>query len=342
MLSITQRIVVVRGLFAALLGLVFPMSAVAHVKWFTKPESDHFVHSFTRAEIGISLVLLMSGVIVAKYLSSFCLKRSGIWSAQMTLSVLPLRVSQYLLVFYLLGCVFAGNLLVPHIEADTFIVYVGLILQCIVAVALVLKRYSGFAAFSLYLLFLVVGLIEHSFLLEYILLAGIAWIIFSGQKVPNEISITILRITLGISLIALALTEKLLQPELAFSVLLQHPLNFMQHLGFDFSDSWFVLGAGMVELFIGLLFVLGLMVRTTTLVILGLMIASNSYFFWIDNYTLAMMELIGHLPVFAVGILLLCYYGVAHTYQPYEAEQEGVLTKKETLAVESNLSTESS
>jgi uncharacterized membrane protein YphA (DoxX/SURF4 family) len=128
-----------------------------------------------------------------------------------------------------------------------------------------------------------------------------------------------LRVTLGISLIALALTEKLLQPELAFNVLAQHPLNFMQHLGFNFSDSWFVLGAGMVELFIGLLFVLGLMVRTTTLVILGLMIASNAYFFWIDNYPLAMMELIGHLPVFASGVLLLFYYSnakVSHGYAP--------------------------
>jgi hypothetical protein len=294
----------------------FPVNCYAHVKWFTEPEVDHFVHSFSRTEIGMSIVLLLLGIFIAKLLSNYCLQRGGILSAQVTFSRVPWWIFQLLLAIYLLGCSLSGNLLVPHVNTSQGIVYFGVTAQVITAVCLLLNRYLEFASVLLCILFALVGIAENSFVAEYMLLVGIAWVVFFGKQLPNDFSITMLRVTLGISLIALALTEKLLQPELAFNVLAQHPLNFMQHLGINFSDSWFVLGAGMVELFIGLLFVLGLMVRTTTLVILGLMIASNSYFFWIDNYPLAMMELIGHLPVFASGVLLLFYYG--NTKVPYD------------------------
>jgi uncharacterized membrane protein YphA (DoxX/SURF4 family) len=319
MLFLAKRWSVVGVLLFIASSFGFSVNCYAHVKWFTEPEVDHFVHSFSRTEIGISISLLLLGIFIAKLLSNYCLQRGGILSAQLTFSRVPLWIFQLLLAIYLIGCSLSGNLLVPHVNATQGIIFFGVTAQVITAVLLLLNRYLEFASVLLCVLFTLVGIAEHSFVAEYILLAGIAWVVFYGHNLPNDFAITILRVTLGISLIALALTEKLLQPELAFNVLAQHPLNFMQHLGFNFSDSWFVLGAGMVELFIGLLFVLGLMVRTTTLVILGLMIASNSYFFWIDNYPLAMMELIGHLPVFAIGVLLLFYYNnnkVSRGYAP--------------------------
>lgn len=340
MLSKTQRFSVVRVLFCVALGIGLPMDSLAHVKWFAGPGVDHFIHSFTRAEIGFSVTLLMLGICVAKFLSNYCLKQGGIFSSQVTMNIVPFRIFQYLVAFYLIGCVMSGNFLVPHVNANVVVMYIGLILQTIAAIGLLWKRFPVVVSASLYLSFFTAGIIEHSFLLEYLLVAGIAWVILTGQRVPSDFMIIILRITLGISLIALALTEKLLQPELAFNVLSQHPLNFMQQLGFNFSDSWFVLGAGMVELFIGLLFVLGLMVRTTTIVVFGLMVASNSYFFWIDNYSLAVMELIGHLPVFAVGILLLFYYG-KNTHQSYKGGSQDVIAGRTDVAVEGNFSIES-
>ena len=309
MLPVIQRFSVVGVLLSVIFGIGTPLNVYAHVKWFTEPEANHFVHSFTRLEVGVSIALLLVGIVVAKFLSMYCVQQGGLMSARITDKFIPLRIFQYVIAIYLAGCAWSGNLLVPHVGANQWIVYFGVAIQFLIAALLFLGYKLALAALLLCLMFALVCVLDQSFLAEYLLLAGIAAIIYAGHKVPGDFAIKLLRIVLGISLIALALTEKLLQPELALNVLAQHSLNFMTHLGIGFSDSWFVLGAGMVELFIGLLFVLGLMVRTTTLVILGLMVASNFYFFWIGNYPLAMMEFIGHLPVFAAGILLLFYYG---------------------------------
>ena len=48
-----------------------------------------------------------------------------------------------------------------------------------------------------------------------------------------------LRIGVGISLVMVAFTEKLANPQLAQSFLLQHPLNFTAALGMPMSDATF-------------------------------------------------------------------------------------------------------
>ena len=120
------------------------------------------------------------------------------------------------------------------------------------------------------------------------------------------------------------------------NVLQQYPLNFMAHLGVPFSDKWFVLAAGMVELLIGLLLMLGWLVRTTILVLLALMIASNSYFVMVENHALALMEFIGHLPVFAAGILLLCYSStVTRNARELALQSRSAITTEQRLSAES-------
>lgn len=311
MLNLSRYFVRARLSSGLILLSALPINVHAHVKWFTNADANHILPSFTRMEVGVSIVLLLMGVAIAKILNDYCVQQSCVLSSRIAHDLKPLRISQYFLVIYLVGCAWSGNLLVPHIHFDQVITWAGVFTQWLIATLLILRYKLGVTAILLCLLFLIVGAHEYSFVVEYMLLVGIAWIVFVGQKVPSNYSIAFLRVTLGVSLIALALTEKLLQPELALNVLAQYPLNFIQHLGMTFSDSWFVLGAGMVELLIGIFFVLGLMVRTTALVIMGLMAASNAYFFCAGNYSLAIMELIGHLPVFAAGVLLLFYYGQA-------------------------------
>ena len=75
-----------------------------------------------------------------------------------------------------------------------------------------------------------------------------------------------LRIGVGISLVMVAFTEKLANPQLAHSFLQQHPLNFTAALGMPMSDATFVLCAGSVELLIGLFVVFGLFPRLIILV----------------------------------------------------------------------------
>ncbi len=69
----------------------------------------------------------------------------------------------------------------------------------------------------------------------------------------------------------------------------------------------FVYSAGLVELLIGLVLLMGWVSRLTVMVLFIFMIATNSYFFAIGEHYMAWVELIGHLPIFACGILLLFY-----------------------------------
>lgn len=298
---------VARFFLPAVLTVVFPAKCMAHVKWFTESADIVAIPSFTRLEILSAASLLLLCVVAAKLLHQQLLRRGGIFTAPVSETVVPLRVAQYLLSIYFLGCALSGIVLAPHISAAAPVVYLCVGLQAVVSVLFLLNRLREVTALLMIILFVAAGLTNTTFFMEYLLFAGIAWLIYFNKRVPDESLMMVLRCSLGASLIALALMEKLLHPELAMNVLQQFPLNFMQQLGIPFSDLWFVLAAGMVELLIGLLFVMGLLVRTTTLVLLILMVASNSYFVIIDNHPLAMMELVGHLPVFAVGILMIFY-----------------------------------
>jgi hypothetical protein len=83
------------------------------------------------------------------------------------------------------------------------------------------------------------------------------------------------------------------------SFLEQYPLNFAAALGLPVPDELFVVGAGAVELLIGLWLVLGVFVRE--LVVIA----------WFPtNITLTLFaweELIGHLPIYGVMAVLLVW-----------------------------------
>ena len=71
-------------------------------------------------------------------------------------------------------------------------------------------------------------------------------------------------------------------------------------LGFhQFSDYWFVLSAGAVEVIFGLIFVLGIVTRLNALVLAGFFIATL--------ILLGPMELLGHAPHFAIVFVLLVF-----------------------------------
>ncbi len=298
---------VARFFLPAVLFALFSDGAHAHVKWFSEPTVAATDPGFTHSEIITALLLLLILLAVARWLNAQALKHSDTCCASWRHDSKPLGYAFLLLSIYFLGCTFSGFILAPHIAATKGMTALCIGLQAMVSILLLLNRAQAFIAGLILSLFVVAGLADVTFLLEYLLLLGLAWLVYSTQQTPNEQTMMILRGALGISLVGLALTEKLLQPELAMNVLQQYPLNFMAHVGIPFSDKWFVLAAGMVELSVGLLLMLGWLVRTTMLVLLALMVVSNSYFVMIDNHALALMELIGHLPVFAAGILLLCY-----------------------------------
>lgn len=114
-----------------------------------------------------------------------------------------------------------------------------------------------------------------------------------------QIAPVILRVGTGISILVLAFTEKLLDPQLALQFLKSYPnFNFMQLLGVTwFTNERFILAAGAVELTIGLALIAGVLPK---LVIFGMFVPFN-----LTLPFLPPTELLGHLPIFAVMYTLL-------------------------------------
>ena len=114
------------------------------------------------------------------------------------------------------------------------------------------------------------------------------WIRYRMHAIP------IMRIGTGVSILALAFTEKLLNPELAQAFLREYPnFNFMHLLGFDwFSNELFIYAAGVVEATVGLMLIAGILPRVVIL------------FMWVPfNIAIPLLppeELLGHLPFLAV------------------------------------------
>ena len=111
--------------------------------------------------------------------------------------------------------------------------------------------------------------------------------------------LSFLRMGTGATLVVLGLSEKILAPEFGINFLAQHDWNFMQMLGFNYSDYLFVLSAGSVEVLFGLVFMLGIVTRLNALVV--------AVIFSTPLFILGPIELAGHLPHFAAVVLLLLF-----------------------------------
>jgi hypothetical protein len=120
--------------------------------------------------------------------------------------------------------------------------------------------------------------------------------------------LVVLRVATGVSLIVVALTEKLWNPDLGRAFLLDRPeLNVFQTLpGLSwFSNDVFVLAAGLTEAAIGAMLISGF---ATPLVILAMWVPFN-----LGIPVLPSQELLGHLPILGIMYMLLVN---GHTNEP--------------------------
>ena len=114
------------------------------------------------------------------------------------------------------------------------------------------------------------------------------WTRYSAWALPA------VRIFTGLSILWLAFSEKLLNPDLALAFLHERPeFNFMSYLGFSwFTDELFVYAAAVVEAMVGVLLIAGVLPRIVIL------------FMWVPfNIAIPILppeELLGHLPILAV------------------------------------------
>lgn len=298
------------ALGGGLLGAL-PALALAHVKWFSEPVADRSPALPESSTLVLLGALVLAGMVLAKGVDLLLREYFLTPRCLCSLSTRPLQFVYYLIAGYFLGAALTGTFLAPHITVDEPLLTLGVAAQLSIYSALLLERLRALCAFLIVVLFAVAGLHDPLFVMEYPVLLGLAWVVLFADERPTSLGIFLVRCLLGASLISLAFTEKLHDPTRAMTLLDHYSLNFMSELGLEYSDRLFVYSAGVVELLMGVIFLTGWVTRLTVGVLFAFLLATNSYFFWIGEHRMAMIELVGHLPIFACGMLLLFYHPVA-------------------------------
>ena len=214
----------------------------------------------------------------------------------------------------LLLTAYEGALLAPHMVAHgamgTFLVF----FQALIGILLIGNKFIYTVA--LMLLALLVGVVLQFGIvsvLEYFIYFGIAlFLLLNCLQIETLVerykpySVPILRISAGISLATLAVTEKLTGALFGQAFLAEYQWNFMTMLGVEvFTDRLFVLSAGVCELILGIILILGTTTRLTMLAISLLMFTSNIVFIIQGNNEAALVEFVGHLPIIGTALVLM-------------------------------------
>jgi len=305
----------------ALIGLIaflLPLTALAHVKWFVEgdnpPIPDENTALYLIVWALIALVVVAIGIWLDKYLQKKWRHKRHISERvhEKIDSVFGLIIGGFFLIASYQGFIFSVDISHLGIYQTQFIW-----LQALIGASFLIGfavRVSALAliAFWIGLAFYIgpLHMLEALWVLAVGIFAFIRGRTFLKTKsfIPDRVcnrycdyALPILRVFVGIDLIILGFSEKILHPELALNFLAQYDWNFMQNIfGLEwFTDYLFVLSAGSMEALFGLIFVLGIVTRINALAI--------GIIFTIPMFILGPSELIGHMPHFTIVAMLLLF-----------------------------------
>jgi uncharacterized membrane protein YphA (DoxX/SURF4 family) len=319
----------------AVLGLVnLTGVASAHEKWFVEDPNSFKVNLGLIFSWPVLIAVVVSGAafVLIKWADRQYQKRildhkpaknnlAGIEEErlQKLYAYLPVLLAFHVAVPLLVNG-FQLQLFAPNLKMTPSLLSGALSLaEFLIALALIYGAFTEIAALGLIGLYgagLVLGPfigISPVFLLEHLLLVGIAFFLYVFGRGPLSVdallerktrpnrrmiryAIPVIRWTTGLSLIMLSLTEKLLNPGLA-EYFLTHKIDFNLGGSIGISDLTFTYIAGIIEFLFGVLLISGALPR------LVIMVA------WVPfNLTLPFLgwlELAGHLPVYGIMLVLL-------------------------------------
>ncbi len=299
----------------ALATFFLPVVTFAHVKWFAVEEAPVRPYEFTDTPVIIATVLALIITSIGFYLD----KKLKIpywfknfitrWSPH-TLTLASMGFGLAFIIFSYNGFIFAPNLVPQGLIAGPLI-----LLQALAGVMILLGLYERVGGALILLLFaLSVSQFGGVEMLDTLEMVGFAiYAIIVGRpkwKIADtnifqtlthhihDYGVPILRVATGLNLIILGFSEKILTPSLTANFLSSHHWNFMQMLGFEqFTNYWFAFSAGATEALFGLLLVLGVVTRLTTITLAVFLVTTL--------FLLGPVELIGHIPHFSIAIVLL-------------------------------------
>jgi len=303
-------------IFSTLFTIIFSSaSAFAHVRWFIETDNpnlaDYPIYSFTDPAVLIWIAIGIFLIGASNFLDGK-LPTIPIVKSKIRHNILEnLRIltgMSFLLTAY------GGAVIAPHMEAYGGFGTTLVFLQALIGILLISNNFIHQAALMMLILFIGV-MVQFGFIfaLEYSNVIGIALFFLFNHLPTKELqerykpySVDVLRIFTGIALVTLGITEKLSGAALGQAFLTKYPWNFMNTLGFDFfTDQFFVLSAGMMEVIMGTILILGTTTRLNILVISIFMLASNTVFLLVNQSENALMELVGHMPIIASAIIFL-------------------------------------
>ena len=303
------------------LAALAPVPVLAHEKWFTDARRYPLQLRLLWSAPTVLAVAMAALVVLGLWLVRRLVGGDNLWprigflrrfdpAAPVVIAI----QSGIALIFMAVNLfVLAPNLHVPF-TAWGLLVASG---EVAIAFAFISGAWARVGGGLLVLLVLLVGvLFGPAAMLEQSLYAGIGlYVLLQGrglidpQRPAREqrvrfprarpYALTILRVLTGFSIVVLAFTEKLLNPDLGAAFLRAYPaFNIARAVGVSwFTDARFVVAAGTVELAVGAALMSGILPR---LVIFGMFVPFN-----LTIPFLPPTELLGHLPIFAVMYVLV-------------------------------------
>ncbi len=307
-------------LIIGLVGGLFSTTSHAHVKWFVDTETAAIAgfqaYSFFDAPV---LFWLVAGIIIIAIAIFLDTKLVVPKAVDTIVSNTKNRhdVMEILRVFtgisFLLTS-YNGSLIAPHLVATDGLGLTLVFIQALIGIILMSNRFIEYAA-ALMVIVLLSMITKFGALsvLEYINVLGIALFLlfnnFSSRKLLERYkpySVDALRILTGLALIVLGLSEKIYGAVYGQEFLQSYAWNFMPFFGFEsFSDRLFVLSVGAVEIILGIIIMLGVITRITTITIAGFMLTSNLVFILQGESENALTELVGHLPIIGTALVFI-------------------------------------
>jgi hypothetical protein len=318
------------------LGLLAPTPALAHVKWFTDPakfplRTDLILSERTLLWIVSSALTVLALALLQRRLGSAQWPRLPIFDrmAQGGPTILAVQAAIPLIAAAAQWRLLVPNLALPHgpgglalaaLEAAIAFTFVTGIADWVGAIALIA------------LLPLALTIAAPLDVLDHVVWVGIGIVVLvigrgsaAGHRARpwfwrrdpawSDRAVACLRVATGVALIATALDEKLLNPELGRAFMANHADFNVFHTLFGtdvVSNDLFVLMIGLTEAAIGAALVSG---RLTRLVVLGAWLP-----FHLGIPLLPSQELIGHLPIFGIMYVLLVHRGRVSAAAPAELQ----------------------
>ena len=290
-------------------------SPLRHVKWFTDPSRHPTDYSLlltfpVLAAFALAGVAIAAAAWIQRRVPEPAIFRALERFAWLGPLVLGVHVGVALIWAAAIGMLFVPSL---RVEPDGLGIAL-LVVEAACGALLLLGLATRYAAVALALLG-VVAMMPFNFesILEQVHILGIAIFLFitgrgavSIDRVFRQqkalpvteapaIALTLLRVCMGLGIAFGALTEKLLDPNLANALLTDRPyLNIAA--GFGVSNGQFAYVAGLVELVIGLVILSGQLTRPVMAMGAALFTVTVPVFGW--------LELLGHLPYYGIMLTL--------------------------------------